>query len=105
MINHKSKNLRSLIENDIVGHIKNRSLLRITASTPLPQSRRSGFARAPSRSQFGDSFLRELRLALVSRLGSSESWLRRPVFEAYYKIARGLLMRHLIVVLGLILHE
>ena len=50
------------------------------------KSRRSFFARARSRSHFGDSFLRELRLALVSRLGSSESWLRRPCFEAFEKL-------------------
>ena len=47
--------------------------------------------------------LRELRLALVSRLGSSMPWLRQPFFEAFRKITRKLLMRHLIVVLGLTL--
>ena len=36
--------------------------------------------------------------------GSSQSWLRRPAFEANRKIAWELLMRHLIVVLGLTLH-
>ena len=48
--------------------------------------------------------IRELRLALVSRLGSSKSWLRRPCFVTYRKIARKLLMRHRIVVLGVILN-
>ena len=50
--------------------------------------RRSYFARAPSQSHFGSSFLRELRLALVSRLGSSKPWLRQPSFKAYRKVAR-----------------
>ena len=40
----------------------------------------------------------------LPRLGSSESWLRQPCFEAYRKIVRKLLMRHLIAVLGLTLH-
>ena len=31
------------------------------------------------------AFLRELRLALVTRPGSSKSWLRQPCFEAYQK--------------------
>ena len=50
---------------------------------------------------FGYSFLRKLRLALVSRLESPESRLRQPAFEAYRKIARKLLMSHLIAVLKL----
>ena len=37
-------------------------------------------------------------------LGSSKSSLRHPYFEAYRKIARKLLMRHLIVVLRLTFH-
>ena len=45
-----------------------------------------------------------LHLALVSRLVSSKSWLRQPCFEAYRKIARKFLMRHLIVVLGPAFH-
>ena len=73
-------------------------------SFPHQESRRSCFARAPSRPKFGDSFLRELRLALISRLGSSLSWLREPFFEAYRKISRKLLMHHVIVVRGLTLH-
>ena len=75
-----------------------------STSSPHQKCRRSSFARAPSRSQFGDSFLREPRLALVSRLGSSKSWLRQPFFEAYRKILRKLLMGHLTVVLGLTLN-
>ena len=60
------------------------------------------FARAPSRSQFGESFFRKTRLALVSRLGSPESWLRQSAFDAYRRIAwKILMMRHPIVVLGL----
>ena len=68
--------------------------------SPHQKYRRSFFARAPSRSQFGGNFRRILRLAFVSRLGSSKFWLRQPVFEAYRKNPRKLLMRHLIVVLG-----
>ena len=59
-----------------------------STSSPHQKPRRSCFARAPSRSHFGGSCLRELRLALVSRLGSSKSCLRLPFFEAYRKIAR-----------------
>ena len=44
------------------------------------------------------------RASTCFSLGSSKSWLRHPCFEAYRKIARELLMRHLIVVLGLTLH-
>ena len=36
--------------------------------------------------------------------GSSKSWLRNPCFEAYRKISRKFLMRHLAVVLGLTMH-
>ena len=75
-----------------------------SASSPNQKSPRSCFARAPSRSQLGDNLLRELRLALVLRLGSSVSWLRRPCFEVYRKTARKLLMRHPIVVLGPTFH-
>ena len=49
-----------------------------STNSPHQNSRKSCFARAPSRSKFGDSFLRELRLTLVSRLGSSQSWLSQP---------------------------
>ena len=71
-------------------------------TSPLYQKyRRSCLARAASRSQFSDILLRKPRLALISRLESSESWLRLPCFEAHRKIARKLLMRHLSAVLGL----
>ena len=69
-----------------------------SASSPHQKYRRSRFVRAPSRSHFGDNFLRRHRLALVSRLGSSRSWLRQSCFEAQRKIARKVLMCHLIVV-------
>ena len=76
----------------------------VSKSSPHQKFRRFCFARAPSRSQFVDSFLRNLRLALVSRVGRSESWLRQPPFEAYRKIAWKLQMRHPIVVLRLKLY-
>ena len=77
---------------------------RSSTSSPHQKYRRPSFAPAPSRSQFGDFFLRKHRLALVSRLGSSVSWLRQPLFEAYRKVSRKLLIHHLIVVLGLTLN-
>ena len=87
-----------------LGAPKHREGALSSTSPPHKKFRRSCFARAPSRSQFGDSLLRELRLALVSRPGSSKSWLRQPCFETYRKMARKLLMRQLIVVLGLTSH-
>ena len=74
------------------------------SSTSHPhQKYRPFFALAPSLSQICDSFVRELRLAFVSRLGNSKSWLRQPFFEAYRKISQKLLMRNPVVVLGLTL--
>ena len=75
-----------------------------SASSTHQKPSRSCLARAPGRSQFGDNWFRELRVALVPRLGSSKSWLRQPCFEAHHKIARKMLMRHLIFILGLTLH-
>ena len=66
-----------------------------STSPPHKKSRSSCLARAPSRSQLGGSFLRELLLAFVSRLGSSKLWLRRPYYEAYRKLVWELLTRHL----------
>ena len=87
-----------------LGTRKHRGEALSSTSFPHQKSRRSCFARAPTRSQFCDSFLRKLCLALVSRLGSSKLLLRKPCFEAYRKIAPKLLMRHFAVVLGLTLY-
>ena len=87
-----------------IGARKHRGEALSSISSPHQNSRRSCFARALSRLLFCVTFLRKLRLALVSRLGSSESWLRKPFFEAHRKIARELLMRHLIFDLGLTFH-
>ena len=85
---------------DCLGARKHHRWARSSTSCPHQKYRRSSFARAPSRSQSGDSFIRKLGLAFVSRLGSSKSWLRKTVFEAYRKVTRKLLMRQLAVVLG-----
>ena len=88
-----------------LGARKHRREAPRSSSSPHQKFRRSSFARAPSLSQFGDSLLRGLRLALTSRLGSSKSWLRQSLFESYRKVAWKLLMRHLlVVVLGLTLN-
>ena len=86
-----------------LGARKHRREARSYTGSPHQEYRRSSFARAPKRSQFGGSLLRKLCLAQSSRVGSSKSWLRQHSFEAYCKIARKLLIRHLIVVLGLTL--
>ena len=83
---------------------KNHGEALSSTSSPHQEPRRSCFARAPSRSHFGDSFLRKLRRALVSRLESSKSWLRQASFKVHRKIARKLLMSHLIVVLEVTLN-
>ena len=88
-----------------LGAQKHRGEALSSKITPQMKYRRSFFARQPSRSQFGVSFLRELRLALVSRLGSSKLWPRPPCFESYRKNAQKPVMRHLIVVLGLTSRE
>ena len=87
-----------------LGARKHRREALSSKCSPHQKSRRSCFARAPSESKLGDSFLRELRLALVPRVGSSNSWLRQPCFEAHRKFTRKLLMRHPIVDLGLTSH-
>ena len=72
------------------GGRKNRREAPGFTSSPHQKHSRSSFARAPSRSQFGESFLRQLRLDLVvTRLGSPESWLRQPFFEAHGNIFSG----------------
>ena len=86
-----------------LGAREHRREARSSTSFPHQEYRRSSFARAPSRPQIGDRFLRGLRLALVSRHGSPGSWLRKSAFEANRKISRKLLIRHPVVVLGLTL--
>ena len=69
-----------------LGARKHRREAQSSTSPSQNKYRRPSFARAPSRSQFGDSFLRKLRFALVSRLGRSKYWLRQPFFDLIAKL-------------------
>ena len=73
--------------------------------TVARKSRRTRFAIAPSRSQYLAAVCfasSDLLLSFTTR--KPRSWLRQRYFGAYRKIARKLLMRHLIVVLGFKFH-
>ena len=92
----------SRVSSVYLGAREHRGEALISTSSPQQMSRRPRFARAQSRSKTGDSCLRMIPLALVSRLGCSKSWLRNPCFETYRKNAQKMPMRHPIVVFGLV---
>ena len=77
----------------------------LSSTCPLTRSL-AGLAslERPAGRNLGGHFLRKHRLALISRVGSSRSWLLQPCLEAYQKNSRKMPLRHLIVVLGMTLN-